>query len=195
MFLIIGLGNPEEKYKNTRHNIGREIVAEWQKKEDFADFAFEKKWNAYISKNKSAILCLPETFVNKSGNAVAPAARFYKIKPKDIIVIHDDADIELGRTKMAYNKSSAGHKGVDSVQKALKTEAFWRLRIGIQPPIRASQAKGGKKKRVEALKLVLQKFAPAEQMALKKLKKKIFMGLALILEKGPEMAMNEINRN
>lgn len=184
MYLIVGLGNPEEKYRETRHNIGREFVQEWQKKENFADFVFEKKWNAYISKNKNTILCLPETFVNKSGNAVAPAARFYKIKPKDILIIHDDADIELGRAKLIYNRSPAGHKGVDSVRRALKTEAFWRLRIGIQ-----------KKKRIDAMKLVLQKFTPAEQTELKKLKKKIFDGLSLFLKKGPEMATNEINRN
>lgn len=184
MYLIAGLGNPEEKYRETRHNIGRELVREWQKKSGFADFVFEKKWNTGISRNKNVIFCLPEIFVNKSGNAVAPAARFYKIKPKDIVIIHDDADIELGRAKLTYNRSSAGHKGVDSVRRALKTEKFWRLRIGIQ-----------KKKRIDAMKLVLQKFTPVEQTALKKLKKKIFSGLALILEKGPEMAMNEINRN
>jgi len=184
MFLIVGLGNPGKEYISTRHNIGRELILEWQKKSGFADFEFDKKINALVSKNKKAILLLPEIFVNKSGNAVVPAGRFYKIKPKDIIVIHDDADIELGRAKLTYNRSSAGHKGVDSVRRALKTEAFWRLRLGIQ-----------KKKRVEAMKLVLQKFSPAEQTALKKLKKKIFAGLSLLLEKSPEMAMNEVNRS
>ncbi|MBI3273753.1 MAG: aminoacyl-tRNA hydrolase [Candidatus Colwellbacteria bacterium] len=184
MFLFIGLGNPEEKYKETRHNIGRELLQEWQKKENFAGFEFDKKLDALVSKNKNAVLLLPETYVNKSGNAVAPAVRIYKIKPKDVIVVHDDADIELGRAKLTYNRSSAGHKGVDSARRALKTEAFWRLRIGIQ-----------KKKRVEAMKLVLQKFSPVEQAALKKLRKKIFSGLKLILEKGPEIAMNEVNRN
>lgn len=184
MTLIVGLGNLGKEYAGTRHNIGREILTEWQKKSGLADFELDKKLNALVSKNKQVVLFLPETFVNKSGNAVAPAVRLYKTKPKDIIVIHDDADIELGRAKLTYNRSSAGHKGVDSVRRALKTEAFWRLRIGIQ-----------KKKRVDAMKLVLQKFFPAEQAALKKLRKKLFDGLSLILEKGPEMAMNEINRN
>lgn len=184
MFLFVGLGNPGEQYKGTRHNTGREILQEWQKKSGFAGFELNKKWNAAISKNRNIILCLPETFVNKSGSAVAPAARFYKIKPKDTIVIHDDADIEFGRLKLTYNRSSAGHKGVDSVRRALKTEAFWRLRLGIQ-----------KKKRVEAMKLVLQKFTPAEIVLLKKLRKKIFASLIQILEERPEVAMNEINRN
>lgn len=194
MFLIVGLGNPGEKLKNTRHNIGRELLQEWQKQIGFADFSFDKKLNALISENPfrtssngantKTILLLPETFVNKSGNALIPAIRRFKIKPEKVVVIHDDADIELGRTKLTYNRSSAGHKGVDSVRRALKTEKFWRIRVGIQ-----------KKKRVEAMKLVLQKFTPAEQTILKKIKKKIFAGLSQILEKGIKIAMNEINQN
>lgn len=194
MFLFIGLGNPEEKYKETRHNIGRELLQEWQKKEGFADFEFDKKVNALVSKNKKTILLLPETHVNASGNAVAPVARAFKIKPKSIIMLHDDADIELGRIKLTFNRSSAGHKGVESIQRALKTKKFWRLRIGIQPPLGASLAKGGKKKRVEAIKLVLQKFSPAERETLKRIKKKNFAGLSAILERGAEIAMNDVNR-
>ncbi len=194
MFLFVGLGNPGEKLKGTRHNIGRETLAEWQKKTDFADFEYDKKFNALVSRNKKAVLLLPETMMNKSGNAVKPALSALKTKPGDVVVLHDDADIELGRIKLSFEKRSAGHKGVESVKRALGTWGFWRLRIGIQPPIRASLAKGGKKRRLDAMKLVLQKFAPAEETALKRVKRKLWEGLSTLLKEGPERAMNEINR-
>lgn len=184
MLLFIGLGNPGEKFKNTRHNVGREVLMDWQKKAGLADFEFDKKLNALVSKNKRMVLVLPETMMNNSGKAVAPAVKLFKAKPNNVVLLHDDADIELGRTKLSFNKHAAGHKGVESVKRALKTWEFWRLRIGIQ-----------KKKRVDAMKLVLQKFAPAEETLLKKTKKKIIEGLNLTLEEGPEKAMNFLNQN
>ena len=187
MLLIVGLGNPGEQYKNTRHNIGREVLSRWAKASEMlahAGFEFEKKFSALVSKNKKVVLLLPETMMNKSGSAVAPAARFFKINPKDVFVIHDDADIELGRTKLSFAKHSAGHKGVESVKRALGEWDFWRLRIGIQ-----------KKKRVDAMKLVLQKFRPDEEKQVKKVQKKIFEGLDILLKDGPEKAINFLNQN
>lgn len=184
MFLFIGLGNPGEKYEKTRHNIGRETLMAWQKKSDLADFEFNKKYNALVLKEKKAVLLLPETFMNNSGKAVGPAVKFFKTKPENTIVVHDDADIELGRMKLSFNRSAAGHKGVESVKRSLKTEKFWRLRIGIQ-----------KKKRIDAMKLVLMKFAPAEETALKKVIKKARNGIDMILNDGPSQAMNFINQN
>lgn len=156
----------------------------WAKKNDLPDFEFNKNLNALTAKDKKFVIVLPETFMNKSGNAAGNAARFFKVKPKNIVVLHDDADLELGRTKLSFNRHAAGHKGVESVKRALKSWEFWRLRIGIQ-----------KKRRVDAMKLVLQKFAPAEDLALKKTQKKIFAGLDMILTDGPEQAMNFLNQN
>ena len=184
MYLFIGLGNPGQKFENTRHNIGRETLQKWQSETELASFEFDKKFNALVSKNKKAILLLPETFMNNSGKAVAPAIKFFKIKPKNIIVLHDDSDIELGRTKLSFAKHSAGHKGVESTKRAIGTWDFWRLRIGIQ-----------KKKRVDAMKLVLQKFKPDEEKILKKVTKKILEGLEIIVSEGPEKALNFINQN
>lgn len=183
-YLFVGLGNPGEKFANTRHNVGRETLADWQKKTDLAPFELDRKWGALVSKNKKVILLLPETFMNNSGKAIGPAVAFFKIKPEHVIVIHDDVDIELGRTKLSFNRSAAGHKGVESARRALKTEKFWRLRIGVQ-----------KKKRVDAMKLVLQKFRPDEEKIVKKVSKKILEGLEVLLEEGPERAMNFINQN
>lgn len=187
MIFIIGLGNPGEQLKGTRHSIGREMVQQFQKSRGLPDFQFEKKWNAHCSiegktgKEKMALL-LPDTMMNKSGSAVAPAARFFKIKPRDIFVLHDDADIELGRAKLSFGRHSAGHKGVESVKRALGTWDFWRLRIGIQ-----------KKKRVDAMKLVLQKFSPDEKVKLRKVTKKILEGLEILCREGTERAMNVVN--
>lgn len=183
MLLVVGLGNPGKQYERTRHNVGREILLEWQKKNDSADFAYDKKLNALISKHKKAVLLLPETMMNKSGSAVSAAARFYKIKPQNVLVMHDDADIELGHAKLSFGKHSAGHKGAESVKRALGTWDFWRLRIGIQ-----------KKKRVDAMKLVLQKFAPEEARLVKKISKKTVDALETAIAEGPEKAMNEYNQ-
>jgi peptidyl-tRNA hydrolase, PTH1 family len=183
MILLIGLGNPGKEYERTRHNVGREMLRGWQKK-NLSNFEFNKKLNALVLKEKKFVIILPETFMNKSGNAAGAAARFFKIKPNSIIVLHDDADLELGRTKLSFGRHAAGHKGVESVKRALKTWGFWRLRVGIQ-----------KKKRVDAMKLVLQKFSPAEEAQLKKTQKKIFAGLDIILAEGPEHAMNSVNQN
>ncbi|MBU6414670.1 aminoacyl-tRNA hydrolase [Patescibacteria group bacterium] len=184
MILFIGLGNPGRQYEHTRHNVGRETLMRWAEKNDLPDFEFNKKLKALVLKEKKFILVLPETFMNKSGNAAGIAARFFKVKPNNIIVLHDDADLELGRTKLSFNRHAAGHKGVESIKRALKTWKFWRLRIGIQ-----------KKKRMDAMKLVLQKFSPAEEATLKKTQKKIFEGLDTVIKENPDIAMNFLNQN
>lgn len=184
MILFVGLGNPGEQYEYTRHNVGRETLMRWARKNELPDFEFNKKLNALVAKNKKVVIVLPEIFMNKSGNAAGAAARFFKVKPKNIIILHDDADLEIGRTKLSFNRHAAGHKGVESVKRALRSWEFWRLRIGIQ-----------KKKRVDAMKLVLQKFSPAEDALLKKMQKKIFAGLDAILSDGPDRAMNFLNQN
>lgn len=184
MILLIGLGNPGGQYENTRHNVGRETLMRWAKKNDLPNFELNKKLNALVAKDKKCAIVLPETFMNRSGNAAGTAARFFKVKPKNIIVLHDDADLEFSRTKLSFNRHAAGHKGVESVKRALKSWEFWRLRIGIQ-----------KKKRVDAMKLVLQKFSPAEEVVFKKTQKKIFAGLDIILAESPEQAMNFVNQN
>lgn len=185
-FLIVGLGNPGDEYKNTRHNIGREIVKLFRKHQQLPDFRFEKKWNAEISESKigkcKVIAALPDTFMNKSGAAVAPIARFFKIKPDRIVLIHDDADIAFGLGKLSFDKHSAGHKGVESVIRALKTTAFWRLRIGIAG-----------KRDVPAEKLVLKKFTPDEQKIVKKIIKHTIDALEKTITEGPEKAMNGYN--
>ncbi len=117
MNLIVGLGNPGKKYKNTRHNIGFKII-EALKKE--------------VSKDK-VILLKPQTFMNNSGKPVKKLINKYKIPISNLIVIHDDIDISFGNIKISYGASSAGHKGVQSIIDELNSKDFTRIRVGITP--------------------------------------------------------------
>lgn len=187
MLLMVGLGNPGEQYKGTRHNLGRDTAEIFRRKNGFPEFRFEKKWKAEVSlgeigKEKTALL-LPNTLMNKSGQAVGPAARFFKVKSKDIFVIHDDADLPLGRAKLSFGKHSAGHKGVESVMRVLKTRDFWRLRMGIAG-----------RRDIPAEKLVLRKFTPDEMRYAKKITKLTIEALERALTEGPERAMNSYNK-
>lgn len=162
MKLIVGLGNPGEEYKLTRHNCGFLALNHIADKNKFPEFEKNEKLNSLISKKDKIILARPQTFMNNSGQAVKKIRDFYKIKPENIIVIHDDADLPLGNYKMSFNKNSAGHKGIESVIKSLKTKKFWRFRIGINA-----------KKRIPAEKLVLKKFTKRELTVVENIMEKI----------------------
>lgn len=133
MKLIIGLGNPDPEYAETRHNVGFMVVDKIAAEND-VEFGFDKKINAEIAKgrfnNKPVILAKSHTYVNNTGEAVKKLKNKFKIKPADIVVIHDDLDIEFGNFKVSFEKNSGGHKGVQNVIDNLKTNKFWRLRIG-----------------------------------------------------------------
>ncbi len=194
--IIVGLGNPGEEYKNTRHNTGRIIVSTFAKKLG-AEFESDKKSNALVALGKNGktkiAFVLPETFMNKSGNAVGKFVKSVKAA-KDLVVVHDDLDLPLGRMKISFNKSSGGHKGVESVMRAVKTEAFWRLRVGI------SGAKAGGKTKKPSGDALINNFIVApwkssEEAEFKKVVKKAVEVLTLAATDGCEKAMMEANRN
>lgn len=132
--LIIGLGNPGEKYKKTRHNIGF-ILLDLLAEEMNTDFEFNSAFNAEIAESKTGtekiILCKPQNFMNNSGQAISKLINYYKISPQDFLVIHDEIDLPFGRIKTASDSSSAGHKGVQSIIDYLQTQEFKRIRFGI----------------------------------------------------------------
>ncbi|MFA5178450.1 MAG: aminoacyl-tRNA hydrolase [Candidatus Paceibacterota bacterium] len=135
MILIIGLGNPGNQYQATRHNLGFMVLDELQELAGFPAFEFAKKFNGLVSQGilaeNEAILLKPQTFMNESGKAAKAIANFYKIKAKDIYVVQDEADVDLGKIKISQNANSAGHKGVQSIINELSTKDFLRFRIGI----------------------------------------------------------------
>lgn len=175
--LLICLGNPGKEYENTRHNAGFLFADYFIKKNKFGKPKLKEKLLAEISEGKinktKVIIAKPQTFMNKSGNAAALLAKFYKIKPENIIIAHDDSDMPFGYTKNSFNRSSAGHNGVQSIFKALKTEKIWRSRIGIQPSA---------KKHISAGDLVLRKFTPREQKELPKIFKELLGKMEQILK-------------
>jgi PTH1 family peptidyl-tRNA hydrolase len=180
--LIVGLGNPGKEYENIRHNAGFLFVDALARQLKIKNFEHKKNLFSEIAEaeipiSKSQIpnkfkilLAKPQIFINKSGEAVLALSKFFKIKPENILIVHDDIDILWGNYKFSFGRSSAGHKGVESVIKALKTKNFWRLRIGIQPRLAASNKRQAT--RIKADKLVLKKFTPAELKTLNQTIKK-----------------------
>ena len=166
MKIIVGLGNPGEKYNNTRHNAGFIALDFLAKKENLV-WKFDKKFNIDFIKHNDIFFIKPLTFMNNSGQAVALFMNYYKLLPKKIglikkknsdlsqilTVIHDDLDIESGKYKISANSRSAGHRGVQSIIDHLKTKNFRRVRIGI---------KNNKPKQMPIEKYVLQKFSEEE---------------------------------
>jgi len=135
MKLIVGLGNPGEKYKNTRHNIGFRVL---DKICDEADSSWKKdsKMNSYISKivfeDQDCVLIKPDTFMNNSGQAVSAVANYYNIEIKDIYVIYDDKDIEFSKIRYREKGGSGGHNGIKSIIQYLSSEEFNRIKIGVR---------------------------------------------------------------
>ena len=131
MEIIIGLGNPGDEYKNTRHNAGFMVVDAIAAKLGLT-WTQNKKLNCVITKNQDYILAKPQTYMNNSGQAVQAIISYNKIKKEDIIIIHDEVDIDLGRYKVSVNSRPAGHNGVKSIIHHIKTKDFKRIRIGIK---------------------------------------------------------------
>lgn len=156
MKLIVGLGNYGPEYEKTRHNYGFMVVDEIARKHNFPDFKLSKEHNALISIENDVILAKPQTYMNNSGKAVKSIASYYKIQPKDILVIHDDADINLGEIKEAESRGSAGHNGIQSIIDELKTNKFKRTRMGIN-----SEDSSFKDKELE--EVVLKNFSEDEE--------------------------------
>jgi len=194
MKLIIGLGNPGEKYIKTRHNIGFRIVDELAEKLEIRNWKLEIKFKALISEgifnNEKVLLAKPQTFMNLSGQAVKGLSIYYKINPQNIWIIHDDIDLPLGTFKISQNISSAGHKGVQSTIDNLGAKDFVRFRVGIKPDIRY-QVSDVRKLNTE--RFVLEKFTKDEEKIIKQTVKKTTNALLVALEDGVEKAMNEYN--
>ncbi|MBI2409481.1 aminoacyl-tRNA hydrolase [Candidatus Kaiserbacteria bacterium] len=193
--VILGLGNPGKEYEKTRHNAGRSAAELFARQEKFGDFVFNKKANALVSARTvgSAKLevVLPETMMNASGKAVSAFIKTPKAA-KNLLVIHDDLDLPLGTLKMVFARGSGGHKGVESIMRAIKTQNFARLRIGISAAGRRNQARkvSGEEK---VLKHVIGKWKPGEEAALKKVLKKAAEAAVLFAREGFEAATQFAN--
>lgn len=137
-YIIVGLGNPGEEYEHTRHNIGRNVVLDLQKRWGTSDWRDDKKTRALISQGMlsdgktKVTLVLPNNYMNRSGGAVLPLIKSAK-QIERLIIIHDDIDLGAGTFRIVHNRGSGGHKGVDSIERTLHSKSYIRLRIGVSP--------------------------------------------------------------
>jgi PTH1 family peptidyl-tRNA hydrolase len=195
MILIVGLGNPGEEYKQTRHNTGRMILENIAKSNDFPDWKDNMKLKSLCSKGEIGKekfdFMLPETFMNNSGNAVCQIIDDKK-KLKNLVVVYDDIDLPLGSLKISFNRSSGGHNGLESVIKKVKSREFVRIRIGVSPV--TSSGKLRKPKGEEAvLKFLLGKYKEDELKEIKKISQKVGEIIEMIASEGKDKAMSLYN--
>ena len=196
-YIIAGLGNPGQEYENTRHNTGRIVLNAIAKTFEAEDFSFDKKMNALVAKGKvgkeKVTFIEPETFMNKSGSAIKYMVKSAKAAEK-LVVIYDDFQLPIGRIKISFNRSSGGHNGLESVIKAIKTEAFVRIRVGTAAENTKGNAKvphGDEK----VLKFILGKYKDDEMKEIKKASKKATEAVEMIIKEGREKAMSVFNAN
>lgn len=177
MKLLVGLGNPGEEYENTRHNAGRIMVGLIEKKLEDGKLKIK-----YLT---------PDTFMNNSGKAVAQLIKSKK-DLKDLVVVYDDIDLPLGKIKISFNRSSGGHNGLGSIIKALKTEEFVRIRIGIAPATPSGKIKKPKGEKA-TLSFLLGEFKKPELELLKKLSKNVALAVETIFTESKDKAMTLYN--
>lgn len=193
--LIVGLGNPGEEYKNSRHNTGRIILENISKNNDFSEWRDNMKLKSLCAKgeinNEKFDFLLPETFMNNSGNAVCQIIDDKK-KLKNLIVVYDDMDLPLGSLKISFNRSSGGHNGLESIIKRVKSQEFIRIRIGVSPHTPTGKIK--KPKGEEAiLKFLLGKYKEDELKEIKKISKKVSEILFMLKREGKDKVMSLYN--
>lgn len=195
MKIIVGLGNPGEKYEHTRHNAGRMTLDWFRKKYNFSDWEFNKKINAHTAEGKvgkvKALLVIPDTFMNNSGKAVLGLVKSKKAA-SELLVVYDDLDIPFGTFKISYGRSSGGHNGLESIIRAVKTKDFPRLRFGVSPATPSGKLKkpSGEKK---VLDFLLGEFAKKEREVMLKVLEKAGESIAITVEEGYQTGMNKCN--
>lgn len=210
MKIIIGLGNPGGEYKDTRHNIGFMVVEKLEKElgKDTTVWEEKDKFKSVVAKIGDLLLVKPIIFMNNSGIAVSAIVQFYKLKQEDVIVIHDDIDLPLGKIRIRMGGGSAGHNGVDSIIKELKTDQFLRIRLGIGRGkqfghiSKDTEEEGNKEKRMfldkrlfhrSVVDFVLSRFTQSEAGTLKHMIKNGAEAVKFVLDHGVEKAMTRFN--
>ncbi|MCX8090357.1 MAG: aminoacyl-tRNA hydrolase [Verrucomicrobiae bacterium] len=186
LFLIVGLGNPGPEYAGTRHNAGfallQTLAERWG-----ASWHEARRFRARVARvrrpGRCLLLCQPQTFMNASGEAVGPLVRFYRLPLERLLVVLDDADLPLGEIRLRPRGSSGGHHGLESIQTALGTSDFARLRIGI------GRAPGAR----EITNYVLSRFSPEEAALVKKVLARAAEQVECWLTDGIHKAMSRYN--
>lgn len=185
MYLIVGLGNPEEEYSRTRHNMGFDVINCLSKKYGIKvnKNKFNSLYGSGIIENEKVILVKPQTYMNLSGTAIREFKNFYKVEDEKIIVIYDDLDIEPGIFKIRKQGGTGTHNGMKSVVNELQSEKFPRIRIGI----------GNPEYKNDLLNFILTKIPEEEYRILEKSINLAAESISVIIKEGIDIAMNKYN--
>lgn len=185
MYLIVGLGNPEEEYSNTRHNMGFDTINKIAKQYNIEvnKNKFKGLCGSGIIENKKVILLKPQTYMNLSGESIKETMDFYKIQKENLIIIYDDIDLEAGIIKIRKKGGPGTHNGMKSVISNIKTQEFARVRVGIGKPERKEQL----------IEYVIGKIPDKDQKILDEATTKSKEALIEIIKNGVDIAMNKFN--
>lgn len=185
MYLIVGLGNPENDYANTRHNMGFDVINKISKKCDIkvSKSKFDALYGMGEIENNKVILVKPQTYMNLSGESVIQFKKFYKISNKNIIIIYDDIDLNIGDIRLKAKGGPGTHNGMKSVVQNLNTEDFIRVRVGIGAPENKS----------DMINYVIGPIPKREQEVLESSTEKAAESIIEILKSGIDVAMNKFN--
>ncbi len=184
---VVGLGNPGKQYEVTRHNVGFRVLDRLALSSSvkLEERKFPAIWGACLISRQKVLLLKPLTYMNRSGEAVSQMLRYFKILPKQMLVIHDDLDLALGRIRLAQRGGAGGHRGVTSIMEHLGDQDFARLKLGIGRPLHEET--------VEAY--VLHPPYPEQGGAFEEMIKRGAEAAQMVLESGLVRAMNLFNRN
>lgn len=189
MKIVLGLGNPGERYAGTRHNLGFRVVDELARRHSVAfrrrDELSDQSWTAETTiASEDVVLAKPRTFMNRSGRAGASLLRRFDLAPADLLVIHDDADLELGRVRVRPSGGAGGHNGLRSLIATLGSGEFPRIKLGVR---------GAGRERVDLAEYVLGEFDPSERSVVAALAALGADAVEAVLASGVESAMNAWN--
>lgn len=188
MLLLAALGNPGKQYERTRHNFGFAVLDDFAAKKNIS-FSNSKKFKGLFAELKDSqhdkiFFLKPQMFMNLSGEAVREVVDFYKLELSDVLVLHDDLDLPLGKLRFARNGSAAGHNGIKSIITCLGSQEFARLKLGIGRPLHPGLA---------VVDFVLQKFTKDETSVATDVATKAAQALEFFIGDGIQAAMNKYN--
>ena len=185
MIIIAGLGNPDSKYENTRHNAGFRAIDELADK--YGIEVTERKHRAYVGKGsiggEKVLLMKPQTYMNLSGESIGAALRFYNEAPENLIVLCDDVYLDMGVLRIREKGSAGGHNGLKNIIQEIGSDAFKRVRIGV----------GKQPEKTDLINFVLSRFTKAEQETMAEAYKNAADAAAMIVTDGAYKAMNSFN--
>lgn len=185
MKIIVGLGNPTDKYKGTRHNVGFSVI--YSISDSYGIAVDTKKHKALIGKGiiegEKVILAMPQTYMNLSGESVRELLDYYKCDETDLIVIYDDISLDVGKLRIRKKGSAGGHNGIKNIITHIGTQEFARIKVGV----------GEKPARMDLADYVLGHFSKEEQPVIREAADLATKAVATIITDGPDMAMNRFN--